>query len=225
MSSQGAPPLPPRKPSPSPTREGVIFDSPLERSGPLLAGAAPPLPPRKPSPIPPPILTSDVTANKNGESLTAPPTAFAVEVTPATPDTPVLADAADKVKVQQKDFAGAAAERYPPITPGSAQDDEDKSFLPLGQYESAITEQLKGAVPYVPDMSHHSGVSVEWLLVSAVLILLAYIQVSLLWIAILGVAAALWLHKTAGSNDVGDATNLGGAGLNDAQEREAVLWV
>lgn len=105
--------------------------------------------------------------------------------------------------------------------------DDEGSFLPVGSYEKALTEQLKGAIPYVPvqEMSKQSGVPVDWILVSTILIFLAYFQFSLLWILIFGLFATAWLSKTPASIEASDAGNLGGAGLKDTQQREAVHWV
>jgi tetrahydromethanopterin S-methyltransferase subunit E len=97
--------------------------------------------------------------------------------------------------------------------------------MPLGGYESALAEQLKSAVPYIPNPNRRNTVSVEWVAATVLLVLMAYLHLSLLWIAIVGATAAAWLYKASTPGDIGDATNLGGAGIEDTQQREAVLWV
>lgn len=216
MSSPGPPPLPPRKPSPSPAADRIIFDSPLERREPSLASAPPPLPPRKSGQLPPPIIIDGAPGISSLEDTAQSNTSFMMNVTPATPATPVQATPTQLSGVEKKDFAADA--------PVEAKE-EAKGSMPLGSYQTAMTEQLKSAVPYLPDPNRQTTVSIEWLAVTAVLVLLAYLRLSLLWIVILGAVAAAWLYKASIPKDIGDGANLGGAGSGHSQEREAVSWV
>lgn len=199
----------------------MLFDSPLERTGPSVA-SPPRLPPRKSEQLPPLIITECPNVSEDPEIATRPVTPFAVNVTPATPATPEQTALPQPIELGKKDYANGSPAGMVP------SHKEEKEFLPTGSYETALKEQLESAVPYIPDSSKHTNVSIEWLAVTVVLVVLAYLRVSLLWIAIVGAFAVAWLYKItkhAEEGQGGEGVSMGGAGLQDTQQREAVLWV
>lgn len=236
MDSSAPPRLPPRKPSGWPTDGQILVDSPKGAETPLpstarstSASPLPPLPPRKSTQLPPPIaINPNIAPGGPVPGLAKPVSAFEMSVTPATPESPIKAQRPVTASVDEKSYAAEQQRPVAVVDVNKKETGGTESFMPTGSYESALTEQLKGAIPHVPvqEISKQVGIPVEWILVSTSLILLAYFQFSLLWILSLGLFATAWLSKTPGVDDVADRGDLGGPGLSDTkQQREAVTWV
>jgi hypothetical protein len=223
MSTTTKPALPPRRPSPALppaiTSENVVFDSPLEQPGPSLATAPPRLPPRKSAPDLPPIIVSDpndsLPANIPMSNIDInPPTA--ITVTPATPSTPIDHFSAPLNGLAQRDYAAT----YP--TPGGYHQAETPASAPIEMVKETISAQVEAAKPYVAEAAQ-MGKQFEWGLVTAALVLLAWLQVSLLWIILLGVLAVLWFNAHPEAGKTGSTPKVGPSGMS--HEREAVTWV
>lgn len=232
MDNSGPPRLPPRKPSGWPTDGQILVDSPIGASPSTAARSTsptplPPLPPRKSTQLPPPIaINPNIAPGGAVPGLAKPASAFEMSVTPATPESPIKAQRPVTAAVDEKSYA--AEQQRPAVDINEKETGGTGSFMPTESYESALTDQLKGAIPHVEikEMSKQVGIPVEWILVSTSLILLAYFQFSLLWILSLGLFATAWLSKTPGVDDVGAGGDMGGPGLRSPQEqREAVTWV
>jgi hypothetical protein len=220
MSEIQKPALPPRRPSPVLADSNVVVDSPLDHSAPSIAAAAPRLPPRKSGPDLPPIVIHDP-----NETLPAnipmpsnldinPPTA--ITVTPATPSSPLR---------HALPLRGAAQNEYRAsvTTPGGYHQAEER-ITPVETVKEAITAQVEAAKPYVAEVAQ-AGKQFEWGLITAALVFLAWMQVSLLWIILLGVLSVLWMN--AHSEPVRmEHINPGRPGTSGlTREREAVTWV
>ena len=215
------PALPPRRPSPAlppalPSGN-VVFDSPLEHPGPSLAAAPPRLPPRKSAPDLPPILISDpndsIPANIPMANLDInPPTA--ITVTPATPSTPIQHSPPPANGLAQSDHATA----FP--TPGGYH--QATTSAPIETVKETISAQVEAAKPYVAEAAQ-LGKQFEWGLVTAALVLLAWLQVSLLWIILLGVLAVLWFNAHPEAGTARSRPQVGPSGISE--ERDAVTWV
>lgn len=192
MSEISKPALPPRRPSPILAENNVVVDSPLEQSVRSLANAPPRLPPRKSGPDLPPILIHDpnetLPANIPMSSSNLdinPPTA--ITVTPATPSTPIQHSPPPVNGVAQKEYRATFT------TPGGYHN-EGKTATPVETVKEAISAQVEAAKPYVAEAAH-MGKQFEWGLITSALVLLAWLQVSLLWIILLGAMAVLWMNS------------------------------
>lgn len=223
MSEITKPALPPRRPSPMPAEGNVVVDSPLEHPPQSLAGTQPRLPPRKSAAELPPILI-----HHPNESLPAnipmssnldmgPPTA--ITVTPATPSTPVYDTPPPTNGVAQKDYRASFT------TPGGFHREEQSNATPVETVKEAISAQVEAAKPYVTEATQ-MGKQFEWGLITAALVFLAWLQVSLLWIALFGAMSVLWINSHPESRRVeapADSGRYGPSGLT--KDREAVTWV
>jgi hypothetical protein len=146
-----------------------------------------------------------------------PPTA--ITVTPATPSTPVYDTPPPTNGVAQKDYRASF------ITPGGFQQEARSTATPVETVKEAISAQVEAAKPYVAEAAH-MGKQFEWGLITAALVFLAWLQVSLLWIVLLGAMSVLWMNSHPESRRVegsGYSGRYGPSGLT--KDREAVTWV
>jgi hypothetical protein len=216
MSENIKPALPPRRPSP--VGDGVVVDSPVEirSSNPIASStipAPPRLPPRKSAPDLPPILVqtsaTDIPANiPSTNATTVPPTS--ITVTPATPSTPIHHSPPPTNGIAPRDFASA---------PGGFVQEK---ISPTERYKEVLNEQVEAAKPIIEEVIH-AGRQHEWGLITAALVFLAWLQVSLLWIILLGALAVLWFnahpeHLPPGSPRDKDR-------VKAAKEQNDVTWV
>lgn len=221
MSEIPKPALPPRRPSPMLADSNVV-DSPLEQSVRSLADAPPRLPPRKSGVELPPILIHDpneLPANipMSSELDINPPTA--ITVTPATPSTPIQHSPPPTNGVAQKDYRATFT------TPGGYQHEERSAATPAETVKEVITAQVEAAKPFVAEAAQ-MGKQFEWGLITSALVLLAWLQVSLLWVILLGALAVLWMNARPEQRrieDSGPSGRYGPSGLT--KDREAVTWV
>jgi hypothetical protein len=146
-----------------------------------------------------------------------PPTA--ITVTPATPSTPIQQTPPPINGAAQKDYRATFT------TPGGYQLEEKPITTPVETVKEAITAQVEAVKPFVTEAAQ-VGKQFEWGLITSALVLLTWLQVSLLWIILLGALAVLWMNahpeqrRVKASNSSG---RYGPSGLN--KDREAVTWV
>jgi hypothetical protein len=70
------------------------------------------------------------------------------------------------------------------------------------------------------------GKQFEWGLITSALVLLAWLQVSLLWVILLGALAVLWMNARPEQRRVEATTSSGRYGPSGmTRDREAVTWV
>jgi hypothetical protein len=222
MSEITKPALPPRRPSPM-LVDNVVVDSPLEQSVRSLADAPPRLPPRKSGVELPPIMihdpNEDLPANipMSSNLDINPPTA--ITVTPATPSTPIQHSPPPNNGVAQEDYRATFT------TPGGYQYEEKPVVTPVETVKEAITAQVEAAKPFVAEAAQ-MGKQFEWGLITSALVLLAWLQVSLLWVILLGALAVLWMNARPEQRRVEATTSSGRYGPSGmTRDREAVTWV
>ena len=222
MSEISKPALPPRRSTPILADSDAVVDSPLEQSSRSFAPTPPRLPPRKSGPDLPPILIHDP-----DEALPAnipmpsnldinPPTA--ITVTPATPSTPVQHSPLPINGVSGNDY------RVNLKTPGGYHGDEKPVMPPTETVKEAITAQVEAAKPYVAEVAQ-MGKQFEWGLITTALVFLAWMQVSLLWVILLGTLSMLWMNAHAGPRGTEDLSSQKQAASGPAQDKKAVTWV
>jgi len=222
MSEITKPALPPRRPAPQ-LVDNVVVDSPLEQTDRSLADAPPRLPPRKSGVELPPILIQDA-----NEALPAnipmssnldmtPPTA--ITVTPATPSTPIQHTPPQTNGVAQHDYRATF------MTPGGYTQEGKSATTPVETVKEAITAQVEAAKPIVAEAAQ-MGKQFEWGLITSALVLLAWLQVSLLWVILLGVMAVLWMNARPEQTTSQPSSASGSHGPSGVtRDREAVTWV
>lgn len=222
MSEITKPALPPRRPSPM-LVDNVVVDSPLEQPVRSLADGPPRLPPRKSGVELPPILihdpNQDLPANipMSSNLDINPPTA--ITVTPATPSTPIQHSPPPNNGVAQTDYRAAFT------TPGGYQHEEKPATTPVETVKEAITAQVEAAKPFVAEAAQ-VGKQFEWGLITTALVLLAWLQVSLLWVILLGVLAVSWMNARPEQRTAEAPTSSGRCGPSGlTRDREAVTWV
>ena len=221
MSEITKPALPPRRPSPM-LVDNVVVDSPLEQSVRSLANAPPRLPPRRSGVELPPILihdpNQDLPANipMSSNLDINPPTA--ITVTPATPSTPIQHSPPPNNGAAQTDYRATFT------TPGGYQH-EKPATTPVETVKEAITAQVEAAKPFVAEAAQ-IGKQFEWGLITTALVLLAWLQVSLLWIILLGALAVVWMNARPEQRTAEAPTSSGRYGPSGlTRDREAVTWV
>jgi hypothetical protein len=219
MSETDRPPLPPRKPSPLGVR--LVYDSPLDQPGPSFAASPPRLPPRKSGQALPPILIDAADTNPTGTDTAlcqpAPPTA--ITVTPATPSTPIQPGDIDAHETPQENYTRNVIDQGPAISTINVE------HSPPGKgYQEVLSEKLDSAQPLLSEAAQ-MGKQYEWGIITVVLVLLAWLNVSLLWVILLGVSSVLYINaRPEGRQALGEPAR-GVPGSRDASLREAVTWV
>jgi uncharacterized membrane protein len=97
-----------------------------------------------------------------------------------------------------------------------------EKISPTERYKEVLNEQVEAAKPIIEEVIH-AGRQYEWGLITATLVFLAWLQVSLLWIILLGALAVLWFnshpeHPPPGSPLEKDR-------VKAAKEQNDVTWV
>lgn len=222
MSEITKPALPPRRPA-SQLVDNVVVDSPLEQTDRSLADGPPRLPPRKSGVELPPILIQDanealpanipMSSNLDMNPLTA------ITVTPATPSTPIQHTPPPTNGVAQHDLRASFT------TPGGYTQEKKSAATPVETVKEAMTAQVEAAKPIVAEVAQ-TGKQFEWGLIASALVLLAWLQVSLLWVILLGVMAVLWMNARPEQTRIQPSSGSGSYGPSGVtRDREAVTWV
>jgi len=220
MSEITKPALPPRRSGPQ--RVDHVVDPPLGQTQPLADGP-PRLPPRKSGVELPPIMIHDLK-----EALPPnipmpsnldmnPPTA--ITVTPATPSTPIQHTPPATNGVAEQNHKATFT------TPGGYRQEDKSGATPVETVKEAITTQIEAAKPFVAEAAQ-VGKQFEWGLITSALVLLAWLQVSLLWVILLGVMAVLWMNARPEQTRIQPSSASGRHGPSGVtRDREAVTWV
>jgi hypothetical protein len=136
-------------------------------------------------------------------------------VTPATPSTPINTDPRDTDGVAETDFGQNPTHPHVGVPVDVSHDTG---------IQEVLSAKVEAAKPYVSEAAA-VGMQFEWGIITAVLVFLAWMNVSLLWIILLGVLSVLWSNGRENPLQDEGAPELGATGSKGASDREAVLWV